>query len=284
MTIGTTVKADDLKLATAHFAEVGGYLSKRAAEVLLLINSFQRHQKISGHILEIGAYEGRSTIFFTHLISDEEVLHVSDLFDRQDLNVSHSVGVGYRPWDRNVKRFKQAGALIEVHRGPSQELDAGKLGGDFRIAYLDGGHSTDEVISDLRLADEILLAGGVAILDDTFRDDFPGTTEGLVTFVNEKRGDLAPVLCFETKVALVRSELHTRYMKMFTQRTDTDESSFLPLQRLCGWEVLTIRFRGEWEMASLHFRDRFPRLHSALSARPLIGRLFHKARGGIPPT
>lgn len=280
MTISSTVSSHQLNAATSHFSEVGGYLTRRAAEVFLLINSFQQERKVGGDVLEIGVYEGRSTIFLINLLSGEEVLHVSDLFDNQDLNISHSLGVGYERWERNISKYKNR--RLEIHRGPSQDLDPANLGKNFRLVYLDGGHATEEVVSDLRLADSILLPDGIAILDDTFRDDFPGTTEGLVRFVAET-GKLAPVLCFETKVALVRPDLHETYMTMLLDRTDTGESLFLPRQRFCGWEVLTIRFRGDWEMASLRLRSRFPRLHSTLSATPLVGRLFHKARGAFPP-
>lgn len=282
MTISTGIDEGFLKRATAHFGEVGGYLSKRAAEVFLLFHLFQRQRDVVGSILEVGAYEGRSTIFFTHLLSQDEVLHVSDLFDRQDLNVSYSLGVGYEPWNRNVSKLKRADSSIEVHHGPSQHLDPVALGKGLRIAYLDGGHATQEVIDDLKLADSILVDHGVAIVDDTFRDDFPGTTEGLIRFVNESGGDLAPVLCFETKVALVRRDLHATHLQMLRESTDTDESMFLAPQILCGWEVLTIRFRGDWEMASLKLRNRYPRLHSTLSSSLLMRRLFHKSRGAIP--
>lgn len=282
MTISSLVSRRQFDRSTRHFRWARGWLSRDAAQVFSLFHAFQRAELgLTGDILEVGAHEGRSTIFFRHLLGPGEILHVNDLFDMQELNVSKSAGSSYAAWLRNVRRGGIDPADLRIYEGPSQRLRPEELGGRrFRIAYLDGGHATEEVRADLRLAEGILVEGGVAVLDDTFVEGFPGTTEGLVGYLHEEH-DLTPLLLFEGKTALVSKANHGAYRDLLMTRLDTGASWFLPPQVLGGDEVLIIQFDGRWEQASKWLKSRIPPLHGTLRRIRIARGAFDRARGAL---
>lgn len=281
MTISSLVPTREFKRSVAHFPHARGWLSGNAAQVLYLFHALQRSAlSLAGDILEVGAHEGRSTIFFNHLLGPGETLHVSDLFDAQDLNVSKSAGSSYAAWAGTVRRFGVDEATLRIFHGPSQQLRPEVLGRTFRLAYLDGGHATEEVHADLRLAEGILAEPGVAVLDDTFSEDFPGTTDGLVAYLREDHG-LVPLVLFEGKTALVSKAYHGSYREMLLAHLDTGQSWFLPSQRLCGYEVMILRFNGAWEMASRWLKGRVPGVHRVIRSSRLARLAFHRARGAF---
>lgn len=280
MPISSLISPEALTAATRHFKRTDGWLSVNAAQVFMVFHEFQRRKLgLKGHILEVGAHEARSSVFFTHLLDADETLHVSDLFDSQELNISKSAGSSFSAWKQNFSRFKLGDPNVRVHHGPSQALDPAELGSGFRIAYLDGGHATDEVRSDLELAESILIEPGVAIVDDTFNQEFPGTTEGLISYVLADSSRLVPLLCFESKVALVSKSYYETYRTMLRDVLDSDESWFLPAQQLCGYEVLTIRFYNNMvERVGNWFKHRVPALYRAFSRSDTARAIFHSAR------
>lgn len=282
MTISSLVPAREFEESVKHFPSTLGWLSTNAAQIFYAFHAFQlRNLNMSGDILEVGAHEARSSVFFTHLLREGESLHVSDLFDQQDLNISKSAGSSFAAWERNFERFKAGDQTVVIHHGPSQNLDPIALGSNFRFAYLDGGHATDEVRADLELAEAILVEGGVAVVDDTFNQDFPGTTEGVIAYCYRDDSKLVPLLCFETKVALVNKSYYETYRSMLTEMLDQGEHWFLPPQMLCGHEVLTIRFAGRWEVRSKVLKRNFPLAHQVLRSTKIAQNVFHRLRGAL---
>lgn len=282
MTVSSLVPRATFDRTVSHFDQTRGWLSHDAAQIFFLLHALQRQAfELSGDILEIGAHEGRSSIFFSHLLGEGENLEVSDIFDSQDLNLSRSGGSSFRTWETNFRKLRARGASVAVHQGLSQQLDAETLGRRFRIAYLDGGHATEEVRADLWLADRILLPAGIAVLDDTFSEDFPGTTEGLILYGTEAGSRLVPLLVFESKVGLVDRNHYDEYRNLLTKYLDQDEHIYLPLQTLCGTEVLILRFQGKWERRSKQMKARFPALHRTLGATSASRNAFHRLRGGL---
>jgi hypothetical protein len=285
MTISTLIPSREFNRSVSHFRWARGWLSRNAAQVFSLCHAFQRAELgLTGDILEVGAHEGRSTIFFRRLLGPGETLHVNDLFDMQELNVSKSAGSSYAAWLGNVRRGGIDPAELRIYEGPSQLLRPEDLGRKrFRIAYLDGGHATDEVHADLHLAEGILAEGGVAVVDDTFVEGFPGTTEGLVAYLREEHG-LAPLVLFEGKTALVTKGSYEAYRDLLLTRLDTGGSWFLPAQNLGGYEVMILRFNGRWEGISRFLKARVPGLHRTLRSSRVAQKAFHRARGAFSDT
>jgi predicted O-methyltransferase YrrM len=117
-------------------------------------------------ILEIGSFEGKSTLFLlTHL--PDSHLTVVDMWagDEAQRSSSQSSRVEQR-FDTNVAEFKDR---ITKIRGNSAECLAKLLSGgpsQFDLIYVDGSHYADDVMIDATLSWQLLRQGGLMIFDD----------------------------------------------------------------------------------------------------------------------
>ncbi len=116
-------------------------------------------------VLEIGAYEGRSTVFLATFFPNARIDTI-DTFAGSDehkfiAGASRTEGV----FDRNTAAFA---ARIRKHKGWSYDhlprLRA--AGSQFDVAFVDGSHFSDDIYVDTFYAWAMLKPGGVLIWDD----------------------------------------------------------------------------------------------------------------------
>jgi hypothetical protein len=141
--------------------------------------------------------------------SDESV-GACDLFELQDLNVSAS-GAGDRAiFERNVANAVPGFDRLVVHAKSSADLTQEEVGIPQRIFHVDGGHAVEEALSDIRLGADVLHEGGVIVVDDPFRVEWPGVTEAILQFLDERREFSALVAGFN-KIVLLREAARSPY-------------------------------------------------------------------------
>jgi hypothetical protein len=106
-------------------------------------------------ILEIGSWEGRSTIFFLKFFP-QSVITCIDLF---------TLG-NERAFDSNVAEYGNRVTKIAASSriALSNLCDLGKK--TFDLIYVDGSHDRDDVMIDTLLAWRLLPVGGILIWDD----------------------------------------------------------------------------------------------------------------------
>jgi predicted O-methyltransferase YrrM len=121
-------------------------------------------------ILEIGSWEGRSALFFLNFFERSTMICI-DTFAGTDeeKKVYDSLaalvpGVENR-FDRNLAAFKPRVEKIKSRSDAALKALKAK-GRNFDLAYIDGGHRRDEVMSDSVGVWELLGPGGIVIWDD----------------------------------------------------------------------------------------------------------------------
>lgn len=184
-------------------------------------------------MVEIGVYHGRSFLPLCALRNAGETLVAIDCFDQQEFNVDES-GVGnYNKFVSNICRV--CGAIKEedeefwdgardasgelpswlrVIKGNSlvmsameiiqaaSENDCNDYLRSVRMFSIDGSHTAEATMSDLKLAQACLHARGCVILDDVFNTDWPGCISGLAAYLADPTSTLAPVAIAYNKVIL----------------------------------------------------------------------------------
>lgn len=177
-----------------------------------LISSLQKINGINGNATEIGVHYGKCSIFLSNLYYDK--VYSVDLFeDNQSENVSNS-------GDGNLKIFK---SLLEKY-GTTEKVNIivknslNLVQGDVEdntLFHIDGGHSFNEVMSDLNYAYSTMKKGGVVVLDDAFSFRYPDVSMAVALFLNKNK-NLVPFLITAAKIYLCEVEYFDFYYSLFS--------------------------------------------------------------------
>lgn len=205
--------------AYRHFGHrrVQGYTESAAIRLLQAVDELQRTDGISGPVAEIGVHHGQLFIAMKLLQRPGEPAIAIDLFENQAANIDKS-GEGDRgEFLRNLDRWADRGELI-VHQGDSTAIVPGDIAAmsGVRLFSVDGGHTEEIVLSDMRLAEKSLVEGGVVIADDVFNQQWPGVSVGTVHYL-EQGGALVPFYIGFNKVLFTQPEHAERYRRALDQ-------------------------------------------------------------------
>lgn len=136
---------------------------------------FPRMMPRPKRILEIGAFEGRSTCFMLEEILPPDLNGEIHCVDSWAGGVEHdgiAMGDVFERFRTNVARVLKRLPQHKVigHRALSstalRDLHAKGFAGTFDFAYVDGSHQAADVLEDLVLTFPLLRRGGLVICDD----------------------------------------------------------------------------------------------------------------------
>jgi hypothetical protein len=172
-------------------AGVPGWFNRTDARLFDAIDAAQRDAGVTGDLLEIGCYQGASTILLGYMRRAPERLIVCDVFDGpapdaeeedRDQHRRHYRDLSRTSFEANYLTFHDS--LPDIVAAPSTALSGLGLGRTFRFIHVDGSHAYETVRSDLLLTRELLVEGGVVVFDDIVSMHTPGVTaavwEGVV--------------------------------------------------------------------------------------------------------
>lgn len=189
---------------------IEGWLSREAALLIGALDTFQKSLSITGDIFEIGVHHGKSAVLLNNLLQAPEMLHICDIFDSQENNVSGS-GSGSRAiFEANLQKYSNQ-PLGKIHACLSTDLTPDRVGKKrYRIFHIDGGHNKDEALADLTLAALCIMDQGILIVDDPFRYEWPGVTEAIIEFLQTHQEFTSIVVGFN-KLILARKIIAEQY-------------------------------------------------------------------------
>lgn len=205
------------------WTQIDGWNDQGVFTAIEIIHDLQREAGIVGNVGEIGVHEGQMFCALALLtnIESEGSLAI-DVFDDQDRNIDDSGGnindmfdtfrrhvdrvIGDR--QRNFNYIEadsltlRAGKILSalttnnlrtmadgiLNHKPSMRVAKSR----FRLFSIDGGHTVVHVLNDLRLAEQIMVPGGVVIVDDYMHPKWPGVTEGLHIYCADRASRLVP--------------------------------------------------------------------------------------------
>jgi predicted O-methyltransferase YrrM len=223
----TTAFTSDLPAVDAYIAEgydsVRGMSSRFSATILGWLMGHQSRNGVTGHVAEIGTFEGRLFIALAlGLQPDERALGI-DSFDWPNDGL---LGL----FQSHLRRFGLSDGQVVAHKGRSEDLtpdDVRRLlgGGAVRLFHIDGDHSREALTRDLDLAAGVLHPQGLIVLDDMLHPGYPllivavhdwleRHPEYKVLAVIDREDIVAAakfVLCRADAVALYEAELMARF-------------------------------------------------------------------------
>jgi hypothetical protein len=183
---------------------VPGWFSETDLRLFVELNHCQSRRAISGDLMEIGVYYGKSAILLGYLRGTDERLVVNDLFNEsQDTtpgnleeNQRWYEGFGRREFEQQYQRFHKD--LPEILAGNSTEIDREAMANRFRFVHVDGSHEYDIVREDILTAETMLVSGGIVAFDDISTAHNPGSA--LAIWEAVLGGRLKPICLTEAKL------------------------------------------------------------------------------------
>ena len=115
------------------------------------------------NLLEIGSYEGRSAIFFTDLFQDSKISCV-DTWSGSDEHENINFKSIEDNFDQNTKFLKDNQSLLKFKMTSDTFFNQNTTKFDF--VYVDGDHSRDQVLKDLKNSWSVLKSNGFLLIDD----------------------------------------------------------------------------------------------------------------------
>ena len=169
---------------------VAGWLQPGATSLIWSVIEIQRHERISGDVVEIGVWHGKLFILLSLSLAPFEKASAVDPFNMP--GYSNFVAA----FQRTLTQFEIPPEQVVTHQMKSEEIPLGLassfLGESVRLISLDGEHRRASIVHDLRLAKEVLSDFGVILVDDVFSAWVPSVTEGIIDFLRRDAGDLVP--------------------------------------------------------------------------------------------
>jgi len=119
------------------------------------------------NILEIGSWEGRSTIWFLQHFPNSSIVCV----DTWQGGVEHQSLISLPHIETNfLENTRNFQDRITILKGKSQEQLFTLQPESFDIIYVDGSHEAPDVLSDVILSFHLLKKNGILLLDDYAND------------------------------------------------------------------------------------------------------------------
>jgi predicted O-methyltransferase YrrM len=169
-----------------HLATTFGWIDDDVAQATEDLLTYQRSRGLTGDILEIGVYLGRYFILLAKNLTPEETIVGVDIFHSAEPRIPGSANIDRDACIINLKRYlpemwpsDRLVILEEDSRDLALSDYVKTIHGTFRFISIDGSHDEVTVYSDLRLAHDLLLKGGLVALDDwNDNGDHPGVKLG----------------------------------------------------------------------------------------------------------
>ncbi|MFJ9839405.1 class I SAM-dependent methyltransferase [Kitasatospora sp. NPDC101155] len=209
----------------------------------------QEKKGVTGDLLEMGAYLGRSAIVIGEHLQPGETFTVCDLFDSDapDNENSEEMAVSYRKtltrsaFESNYLSFHDE--LPEIIQAPTSVLAGGRIpAGAFRFIHIDASHLYEHVVGDLQVARIALQPKGVVVLDDYRSQHTPGVAAA--TWEAVFNHGLKPILLTECKFYGTWGDPEP-FQRELLDRVDLAAGCHLSAETLNGQQLL--RMTGDSE-------------------------------------
>ncbi|MFR0355528.1 class I SAM-dependent methyltransferase [Streptomyces sediminimaris] len=141
----------------------------------------QETRGFGGDLVELGAYMGKSAILLGRHLQDGEKLTVCDLFGGEAPDGANAAetaksysSLTRQTFERNYLAFHDS--LPVVIQAPTSVISQEVEPDSCRFVHIDASHLYEHVRDDIGAARELLLPGGIVVLDDFRSEHTPGVS------------------------------------------------------------------------------------------------------------
>ncbi|MEU9075652.1 class I SAM-dependent methyltransferase [Kitasatospora sp. NPDC048538] len=209
----------------------------------------QEKAGVTGDLLEMGAYLGRSAIVIGEHLQPGETFTVCDLFDSDapddenaaEMDISYRKSLTRSAFESNYLSFHER--LPEIIQAPTSVLAGGRIpAGAFRFIHIDASHLYEHVVGDLQVARVALQDQGVVVLDDYRSQHTPGVAAA--TWGAVFNHGLKPIMLTECKFYGTWGDPEP-FQRDLLDRVDLAAGCYLSTETLNGQQVLRMTGSSE---------------------------------------
>lgn len=222
---------------------IPGWLDLSSGCICISLCLLQSYLGFRGNITEIGVYHGKFLSGLATTLIDNEFAIAVDIFEDQYLNTDlkgyEELG-SYEIYELNenifLNNFKNFANLenIKVLRKSSTTVTPDEIlfGYKSRFISIDGGHSYDVFLHDLKLSEVSLEDFGIIAIDDILNPQWPGIVTATIRHIDSSTR-LRPLAfienkllcCFEDKLNIFKDFLRSNFHSQIL-RTDVEFSHY----------------------------------------------------------
>ena len=114
------------------------------------------------NVLEIGCYEGLSTVFFLTTLKNSNIYCVDPFLDFAE-NQDKDFNIVFENFKNNTKEFQ---TRVRLSKTTSDDFFKKNINEKFDLIYIDGNHHADNVLRDATNSFKLVNKGGFIIFDD----------------------------------------------------------------------------------------------------------------------
>ena len=204
------------------FTAMRGWLFMPAVEATLLVAELQREFMKPGPVCEIGVWEGRYLNLLSFLpAKPQTVLGIDPFIHGGDRDAQLK-----RVRD-NIARYARQPELVTLLEEYSAKVTPNdvltRTGAPCQFVSVDGDHTMEGCLYDLRLAEAITARAGIVSVDDFPNLTCPGVAEATVRYLLDPLASLAPFLMVANKLFLAHREYVDRYRQGVIERCRTGQ-------------------------------------------------------------
>lgn len=199
---------------------VDGWLDKFSAQYISSLDAIQEIVGETGAVAEIGVHHGKLCILLALCTRARESCLAIDVFEDQHLNTDRSGRGNKVKFLHNMQKWAPAADLKVVQRSSLEMLpgEIVEICGRVRLASIDGGHTEECALNDLRLFEAVLTQRGVIIVDDCFNEAWPGVSSAIAKYLLGREGRLRPFAISPGKLYLALPEYTEFYRNEIMNR------------------------------------------------------------------
>lgn len=167
--------------------KIPGFFNYDDAQHFQLVLRMQALMGVTGDLLEIGSWKGRSASFMSFFVRPGERLIVSDVFSRPASDVYPeypSVDVVKKNIIKINPDINTSQLVFLEGNSSSMQLPADV---NLRFVHVDGGHSFQECYQDLINIAPRVLHNGIVVVDDYDHPDWPQVKPATDKWLKEHR-------------------------------------------------------------------------------------------------
>ena len=218
--------------AFPHLEAVEGWLEPPTARITQFLLAYQTARELTGDLLEIGVYAGKYFLVLAAAAQDLEQLVAIDIFESEGPAIP-SVQGSRAVFEANLQKYAPS-RHVYIMESNSRELTPQLITTGmgtterrpFRFISIDGSHDEETVASDLKLAEGLLMSGGIVALDDwtpAIHPQWPGVIDGETRYQAEG-GGLLHIGSIPNKLLLSNGPFWVReYQQILREYRDSEE-------------------------------------------------------------